>query len=132
MSGQILYDRWWKDQRLEFIGTVTAVYTKTATAFIDYGGWDEVTQLNLRWSGNTGITTDGKPWRWNLYTDYTDFVTTPKAALGFRRYLETGVGMEWEWTQKPLDWFGIRFLGIKAGYIVGDDVTGYSIGLTFR
>ena len=55
-----------------------------------------------------------------------------KEALGFRYYFEVGAGISYEINIRPLNWFGLRFIGFEAGLIRGDDVKGYAIGITFK
>jgi hypothetical protein len=129
-----LYDRWYSDWRLELSGQYTTAYTDTfngSRSSLETSGWTDTMQFRFRLSGATGWRTDGRPWRWNAYAHHTRFPGLNEIALGFTHYTELGVGMEYEWNIRPLDWFGLRFIGLKAGLIVGDDLEGFSVGLAF-
>ena len=132
---EAIYDRWFDQNRIELMATYTDAYTDVFSADqeqFEQSGWNSTLVLSARWSGPTDLVTAKRPWRWNAYGNYTNFVDQSKIALGFRYYYEFGVGIDYEWNLKPLDMFGLRFVGLKAGFITGDDVTGYSVGLTFR
>ena len=85
-----------------------------------------------RWSAPTGLYTRGRPWRWSTFLSHTNFVNLDKQALGFSYYFELGAGISYEINVRPLDWFGLRFIGFEAGAILGDDVDGYAVGITFK
>lgn len=128
------YDRWFDSGRLEVTGQYTAAYTDTfngTTDGLDTWGWNETALMRVRYSRPTGWHTRNKPWRWNTYATHTSFLGLEQQALGFNAYTEVGVGLDFELNIRPLDWFGLRFLGLKAGYIFGDGVEGVSVGLSF-
>lgn len=119
---------------LEVTGQYTAAYTDTFNGTIDNldtWGWNETALARVRYSKATGWHTRNKPWRWNTYATHTRFLGLEQQALGFNTYSEIGVGLDFELNIRPLDWFGLRFLGLKAGYIFGDGVKGVSVGLSF-
>lgn len=129
-----LYDRWYDDNRLEFSGQYTASYTDTfngSNDSLETWGWTETALFRFRWSGATHWRSAGRSWRWNAFANHTRFLDLNKTALGFTYYSEFGLGMDYEWNVRPLDWFGLRYIGIKAGVIYGNDVEGFSVGLSF-
>ncbi len=129
-----IYDRWWGSDRLEISGQYTAAYTDTfdsSDELLDTWSWSETLLLKARFSGATGWASSGRSWRWNTYVTHTRLLGLDKVALGFTRFTEVGAGLDYEWNIRPLDWFGLRFLGFKAGVIFGDDITGFSAGLSF-
>jgi hypothetical protein len=130
-----LYDRWYGSRRIELTGSYMQAYTSTFDApneVLNTEGWSNTLQLKARWSGDTGKRMLGRPWRWNLYGNYTTFLDQPTLALGFSDYFEAGVGIDYEINLKVMDWFGIRFVGFRAGAIFGKEVNGYSLGFTFQ
>jgi len=133
---EAIYDRWFDHgRRLELEGAYTLTYTTIDSdneVLRDSSGWHDTLVLRARWSAPTDGGTWEHPWRWNTYATYVLFPGQAKSALGFRHYLDLGVGISYGWNIKALDWFGVRSIGIKAGIIVGDDVDGYSIGVTFQ
>jgi hypothetical protein len=60
------------------------------------------------------------------------FLNQEKQALGFKYYFDVGAAVSYEINIKALDWFGLRYLGFRVGAILGADVSGYTLGLTFR
>ncbi|MBA57503.1 MAG: hypothetical protein CMK89_23885, partial [Pseudomonadales bacterium] len=82
--------------------------------------------------GNTGWHWGGHSWDWNAYYSHNHYLDQAKDALGFTYINEVGLGLEWDMHIKPLDWFGWRFLGLRAGYSFGDDVRGFNVGLSAR
>lgn len=129
------YDRWFDEKRLELGGTYTAAYTETFNVsddLLQVEGTSHTVVLRARYSGPTGWITNHRPWRWNVYSTYTDFVDQPKTALGFTYYVTVGAGVMYEWNLKPLNWFGLRFVGLQGGVIVGDDVDGWTLGISFQ
>ena len=66
--------------------------------------------LTARWSGPTRLESAGRPWRWNAFANYTNFLSQKKLSLGFRYYAELGIDLDYEWNLKPLDWFRIRYV----------------------
>ena len=131
---EAVYDRWFDTDRLELKGQYTAAYTDTfnrSNSLLDTSGRNETVLVQARYSDVTGWTFRDKPLRWNTYAIHTHFLGLDQKALGFNAYSEIGVGLNYEINIRPLDWFGLRFLGLKAGYIFGDGVEGFSVGLSF-
>ena len=130
-----IYSRWYGDNRLELSALYNLIYTDSFsednpalnTNDINYTG-----QIKSRYSGPTSLASDGRPWRWLAYANYTKFFSHSNASLGYTGLFDVGGGLEWEMNIKPLDWFGWQSLGIKAGIIYGDNVEGYKFGLTAR
>lgn len=131
---EAVYDRWFDSARLEVKGQYTLAYTDTfnsSSEGLDTWGWNETALMRVRYSKATGWQTRNKPWRWNTYATHTRFLGLEKQALGFNAFTEVGVGLDFEVNIRPLDWFGLRFVGLKIGYIQGDGVEGVSVGLSF-
>ena len=134
-SLEALYTRWYGNYQLQLSAQYHLNYTDSFSEdnpILDTEAWNDTAQLKTMFGGPTRLSSAGRPWRWNAYANYTDFLSHNEAALGYNSYLEVGAGLDWELNIKPLDWFGWQYLGIKAGLIVGDDVEGYSVGLTAR
>jgi hypothetical protein len=132
---ELAYNRWFDDYRLEYSGHYTLAYTDTfdATAeLLETSDWSQIAFARFRVSGPLDYQTWGRPWRWNAYLSHTNFLDQEKEALGFSYYYEVGAGVDWEANIKPLDWFGIRLIGLRLGVITGDDVDGFNVGLTMR
>ena len=64
--------------------------------------------------------------------DHINFIGQDRRSLGFKYYNELGVGLDYEMRIKPLNLFGVRFIGFKLGGIFGDNLNGGSIGIEFR
>ena len=131
---EAVYDRWFDSDRLEIKGQYTLAYTDTfnsSTEGQDTWGWNETALMRVRYSKATGWYTRNKPWRWNTYATHTRFLGLENQALGFNAFTEVGVGLDFELNIRPLDWFGLRFVGLKIGYIQGNGVEGISAGLSF-
>lgn len=131
-----IYDRWFDDSgRLELGGTYTAAYTETFNTtndLLEVDGTSHTVVLRARYSGSTGWITANRPWRWNVFSTYTNFADQPKTALGFTYYYTIGAGVSYELNLKPLNWFGLRFVGLQGGVIFGDDVDGWTFGISFK
>ena len=130
-----LYSRWFGDNRLELSAHYTLIYTDAFSEdnpVLETDAWNDVFQLKSRYSGPTRLTSIGRPWRWQLYANHTNFLSQNKVSLGYTSLFEFGVGMEWQMNIKPLDWFGWQMVGIKLGVITSNDVEGYFMGLTAR
>lgn len=135
-SLEALYTRWYGNYQLQLSGQYHLIYTESFSEdnpiLQDTEDWNDTAQLKAMFGGPTRLSSAGRPWRWNAYANYTNFLSTNEASLGYDDFLEIGAGLDWEINIKPLDWFGWQFLGIKVGLIVGDNVEGYSVGLTGR
>lgn len=132
---EVLYDYRMDSARIELSGIYMLAYTDTFNAtnpVLDTFGWSHTGIFKARWSAPTKLMTHGRSWWWNTYYNHVNFIGQEKLSLGFKYYNEVGVGMDYEMNIKPLDLFGLRYVGIKLGGIFGDDVVGGSAGLTFR
>jgi hypothetical protein len=130
-----LYSRWFGNNRLELSAHYNLIYTDAFSEdnpVLETEAWNDVLQLKSRYSGPTRLTSIGRPWRWLLYANHSNFLSQDKVSLGYTSLFEFGVGMEWQMNIKPLDWFGWQMLGLKAGVITSSNVDGYFMGLTAR
>jgi hypothetical protein len=135
-----IYDQWQDNGgRLQLVGVYSLAYLHNESDIegdversLDNSGWGHTLELSARWSAPTGLYTRGRPWRWSTYLSHTNFIDLEKEALGFSYYFELGGGISYEVNVRPLDWFGIRFIGFEAGLILGEDVDGYSVGISFQ
>ncbi|SMF24548.1 hypothetical protein SAMN02745866_01601 [Alteromonadaceae bacterium Bs31] len=119
------------DIQLQYTLNYTDTFSKV-NPILDSWGWSRTSIVKTRITNPTGWYMGDREWRWLAYLNHTDFVDQSKAAIGFTHFYELGLGLEWEINMKPLDWFPLRYVGFKAGYIEGDDITGYNIGITMR
>ena len=134
-TAELLAFHWLGESRADVLAQYTINYTDTfseVSPILDSWGWSRTAMVKSRITHPTGWYTDDREWRWLAYANYTNFVDQSKAALGFTYFYELGLGLEWEMNMKPLNWFPLRYLGFKAGYIQGDDITGYNFGVTMR
>jgi len=133
---EALYSGWYGDNRLELSALYNLIYTDSFSEDTPALNVDNVVnhtvQFKSRYTGPTGLTSVGRPWRWQAYANYTKFISHSNASLGYTGLFDFGGGLEWEMNIKPLDWFGWQMLGIRAGLIYGDNVIGYKFGLTAR
>jgi len=130
-----LYTRWYGNYQLQLSGQYNLIYTDSISEnnpILVTEAWNDSANLKVMFGGPTGLSSAGRSWRWNTYANYVNFLSTNTTALGYDSYVEIGAGLDWELNIKPLDLFGWQFLGIKAGLIVGENVEGYSMGLTAR
>jgi|GEM_PF-1701501 len=134
-SVEVDYSRWYGLYRLSALGQYHLSYTDTYSPnrpILDTWSWDQLVQVKTELSRRTGWQFDARDVYWQVFLNYTDFLDQPKTALGFTYHYHLGAGVEWELNVKPLNWFGFRSLGVKAGYLFGDDVSGYNLGFTAR
>lgn len=132
---QVLYDRWFGQHHLEIDGTYTSAFSDSFNESDDRlksSGWSETVVFLARLSAPTGWTVNERPWRWNLYASHTNLLDQPRRALGFKYYHEIGAGLDYEWNLKPLNVFGLRYVGLRGGVIFGDDLDGWTLGIAFR
>ena len=104
-----LYSRWFGENRLELSAHYTLIYSDAFSEdnpVLETDAWNDVLQLKSRYSGPTSLTSMGRPWRWQLYANHTNFLSQNKVSLGYTSLFEFGAGMEWQMNIKPLDWFG--------------------------
>ena len=130
-----VYSRWFSDNRLELMAGYNLIYTDSIggdNSVLNTNAWNQTAMIKARYSGLTNLVTDGRPWRWNVYADHTNFLSFDKASLGYTGLFEVGTGLEWHMNIKPLNWFGWQSVGISLGVITSRNVEGYNLGLTAR
>lgn len=131
-----LYHTWIApNHKLELTGQFNVLYTDSFSIdnpALDTYSWNQALMVKSQISGPTQWHAFGRRWFWKAYFSHNNYLDQPKEALGFRYLNELGSGLEWEINVKPMDWFGWRFIGLKAGYSFGDDVSGFNIGFTAR
>ena len=129
------YFRWYGGNKLDLKAQYHLIYTDSYSEdnpVLDTHDWNDAVKLEAKFSGPTALNTLARPWRWHAYTNYTHFLSQKEISLGFTQLIEIGTGLDWQFNIKPLDWFGWQSLGIRIGFIYGEDVEGYNIGLTAR
>ena len=134
-SVDALYSRWYGGNRLELSAHYHLIYTDAFSEdnpVLETEAWNDVLQLKSRFSGPTRLTSIGRPWRWLLYANHSNFLSQDNLSLGYTSLFEFGFGMEWQMNIKPMDWFGWQMIGLKAGVITSSNVEGYFMGLTAR
>ena len=134
-SMDALYSRWFGDKRLELSAHYLLIYTDAFSEdnpVLETVAWNDILHLKSRLSGPTRLTSIGRPWRWQLYANHSNFLSQDRISLGYTSLFEFGAGLEWQMNIKPLDWFGWQMLGLKAGVITSKHVEGYFLGLTAR
>ena len=133
---EALYSRWYGDNRLELSAFYNLIYTDSFSednpVLNVNNEVNHTVQFKSRYTGPTGLVSEGRPWRWQAYANYTKFISHNNRSLGYTGLFDFGGGLEWEMNIKPLDWFGWQMLGLRAGIIYGDNVDGYKFGLTAR
>ncbi len=133
---EALYSRWYGDNRLELSALYNLIYTDSFSednpVLNVNNEVNHTVQFKSRYTGPTGLVSEGRPWRWQAYANYTKFISHNNRSLGYTGLFDFGGGLEWEMNIKPLDWFGWQMLGLRAGIIYGDNVDGYKFGLTAR
>lgn len=128
-----IYSRWYGVKNLEVKLQYNLIYTDAFSddnPLLDTHDWNQTAQLKATFSGPTRLSMYARPWQWNAYANYTNFLTHNETSLGFNELFEVGAGLDWQISVKPLDWFGWQSLGLRAGFIFGEDIEGYNIGLT--
>ena len=91
----------------------------------------DIFDLEGRWTAPTGLRPFGIPLRWKLIGGYTYLYDIDKDSLGFDDFLKYGAGLELEADVKLFDFFDLRNIGLNLVGIAGDDITGWSIGISF-
>ncbi len=135
LTAQLEWFHYWGEAKWEVDAKYSSIYTDTrseTSQHLDTWAWSDVAQAELSVTVPSRFRPFSQALQVQMYTQYSDFLGLPKAALGYTYYFETGLIAEWEVNLKPLDLFGLRMVGLKAGYIAGDDVTGYSVGLVLK
>jgi len=128
-----LYFRWYGQKKLELKAEYHLIYTDSFSddnPYLATYDWNDAIKLEAKYSGKTPLNTLARPWRWHVYTNYTNFLSHSEQSLGYTQLIEVGTGLNWQMNIKPLDWFGWQSLGIRIGFIYGEDVEGYNFGLT--
>jgi hypothetical protein len=130
---ELKYDRWFDRRRLEVFGRYTYSYTDTfdeSEDFIESSGDVSVLDFEGRWTAPTGLRICGIPLRWKLIGGYTNLLNLDKESLGFRYFFEYGGGLDLEVDVKPFGLFNLRNIGLDLVGIAGDDITGWSFGIS--
>ena len=131
---ELNYDRWFDRRRIELFGRYTLGYTNTfdeSKDFIKSSGDVEILDLEGRWTAPTGIRAFEIPLRWKLIGGYTRLYDIAKSSLGFEYFFKYGAGLDLEVDVKLFDFFNLRNIGVNLVGIAGDDITGWSIGISF-
>lgn len=134
-SLDVLYNRWYGKSSLNLQSRYNIIYTDTISIdnpVLDTWAWNQSLLLKAELTGATNWYYLHRNWRWSTYISHNNYLDQDKTALGFRYLNEVGVGLDWDMHIKPFDWFGWRFIGIRAGYSFGDDVTGFNVGITAK
>ena len=134
-SVDALYSRWYGANRLELSAHYHLIYTNAFSEdnpVLETEAWNDVLQLKSRYSAPTRLASMGRPWRWLVYANHTNFLSQESISLGYTSLFEFGAGMEWQMNIKPLDWFGWQMVGLRAGVITSSNVEGFNVGLTAR
>ncbi len=130
-----VYSRWFNDNRLELLGEYNLIYADSISgdnSVLNTTAWSQTALVKARYSGTTNLVSAGRPWRWQVYANHTNFLSFDKASLGYTGLFEIGTGLDWHLNIKPLNWFGWQTVGISVGVITSRNVEGYNFGLTAR
>ncbi|WP_455196720.1 hypothetical protein [Kaarinaea lacus] len=130
---EAIYFQWYGQYKLELDAFYHLIYTDSFSEdnpILATYDWNDSIKLEANFSGATKLNTQGRPWRWHIYGNYINFLSHNESALGYTQLIEVGAGLNWQMNIKPLDWFGWQSLGIRIGFIYGEDVEGYNFGLT--
>jgi len=133
MGLDALYTRWYGEYKVNLAANYNLIYTDSISEdnpILDTHAWNRTAQIKSDISGSTKFITAGRPWRWQAYLNYTNFLSTDELALGYTNLIDIGGGLDWHINIKPLDWFGWRSVGLRAGVTVGKDLEGYTLGMT--
>ncbi|WP_455208872.1 hypothetical protein [Kaarinaea lacus] len=128
-----VYFQWYGRKKLELKADYHLIYTDSFSEdnpLLATYDWNDAVKVEVKFSGPTKLSTQGRPWRWHGYGNFTHFLSHDELSLGYTRLYEVGTGLDWQMNIKPLDWFGWQSLGIRFGVIFGDDVEGFNFGLT--
>ena len=129
------YSRWFNDNRLELMAEYNLIYTDSISgdsSVLNTTAWSQTALVKTRYSGATNLVSGGRPWRWQVYANHTNFLSFDKASLGYTGLFEIGTGLEWQLNMKPLNWFGWQSVGLNFGVITSRNVEGYNFGLIAR
>lgn len=135
LTMELDWHRWFKNRQMTALVQYNLTYTDTDsenTSHLDTWGWNQVAIVKTRMYSPLGLKIISRDTNWFTYLNYTHFIDLPKISLGFTHFYELGIGSEWNLHIKPLDWFGFRSFGLKAGYIFDDDVSGFNIGFVVQ
>jgi hypothetical protein len=130
---EAIYFKWFGHYKLELDALYHIIYTDSFSEdnpILATYDWNDSLKLEAKVSGATHLNTLGRPWRWQTYGNYTNFLSHNETSLGYTQLIELGAGLDWQINIKPLNWFGWQSLGVRLGVIFGEDVEGYNFGLT--
>lgn len=135
LSLEVTQMMWWKNYGLTLTGHYTSLYSDMESAdseILNTWSWSDNAYLSAELSGPTQLRLLSRDTRWRVYSNHTNYLGQNKIATGFTYLNEVGLGLDFEINIKPLDWFGWRYIGVKTGFVWGDDARGYNLGLTAR
>lgn len=130
---ELKYDRWFDRRRIEVWGRYTYSYTDTfdeSADFLKSSGDLNVLDFEGRWTAPTGLRVFRVPLRWKLIGGYTRLLDLDKESLGFRYFFEYGGGLDLAVDVRPFGLFNLRNLGLTLTGVTGDDITGWSFGIS--
>jgi hypothetical protein len=126
------YDRLYQGRRIELKGSYTHVYTNVFDApssRLEFSGHNDIVTLLGRLTTPTGRRPFGRPLFWNIFSTATQLAGDGKDALGFSHFAEFGAGLDLDLGEDDLP--VVKALRARASIIVGKDVTGYKLGISF-
>ena len=78
-SLEALYNRWYGNYQLQLSGQYNLIYTQSFSEdnpiLEDTEDWNDAAQLKAMFGGPTRLSSAGRPWRWNTYANYTNFLS---------------------------------------------------------
>gem|GEM_PF-6979094 len=134
-SLEIDYDQFWGDTRWEVIGTYSHGYHRSYDAsksFIEFSGHTDTVGALVRRSAYTGTQLFSFPLDWNAFASYTGFIGLDSEVLGFNSLISVGAGLDLRVQKRPFGIGDLRTVGLNISAVLGENVAGGTIGISFR
>ncbi len=89
-SLEALYTRWYGNYQIQLSALYNLIYTDSFSEdnpILVTEAWNDTARLSVMFGGPTPLSSAGRPWRWNTYANYVNFLSTNTAALGYYSYM---------------------------------------------
>jgi hypothetical protein len=133
----VQYLKWLRGERnrLDLIGRYAVAWTETfdeSLPILDSAGLRHTLVFEAMWRTLTERRVFGKQLEWNVFANSVSFPGQEKDDLGFSYYFGFGAGVDLYLPERLWGKIGRNFVGLRASGLVGDDVKGWSLVLSFR
>jgi hypothetical protein len=133
----VKYLHWFgfEKNRLDLQGRYALSWNETfdeSLPILDTSALRNTLVLEALWRSITDFRVFKKRLSWNTFVNTTSFPGQEKDDLGFTYYFGIGAGVDLYIPERLWGRIGRNFIGLRGSGIIGDDVRGWSIILSFR